>query len=185
MMGSEEELSRFGSAFHRAVGMDRHAKAIELKLGIESGIYSPEEAIAWADEYIANNEYDDDIANISMAVSKPRAELASLLGKVAVGQDCVVAMRKVLGRMALELEKNEKLAKCITAYCERFWFDQGCELPDEMMFMAGVDDLFELAIQGIYGTEAEARTRLMSDLNRFRRYADGSDAPDVADSPWA
>ena len=52
-----------------------HLKPTELYLGIESGIYDCHEAVTWADDYLAKHDYDDDIANVSLAVHKTRKEI--------------------------------------------------------------------------------------------------------------
>ena len=152
--------------------MTHHKKAMELALGIESDIYAPEEAIAWADEYLLENEYNDDVANVSLASNKPKIELISLLKKLTIFNDRIEAMRAVLGRMANELEQDDSLAKTIVSYCESFWISQGYELPDDMMFMAGINDEYFLAVQGIYGTREDLIKNLRIELSRFRKYAE-------------
>lgn len=156
--------------------MAHHIKAMELALGIESGIYEPQEAVAWADEYLWVNAYDDDVANVSLSGQKPKIELVSLLMKIGDFNDRVPAMRSVLGRFAFEYENDESLAKTIVAYCERFWIAQGYEVPDDMVFMAGLDDEYSLAVQGIYGTKHEALKRLHLELEPFKKYAEQVDS---------
>ena len=148
--------------------MKQYAKAMELKLGVESGIYPAHEAIEWANRYIAENQYDDAIANICTAGVNKVTELVSLLGKVSEGQDPIAAMRVVLGRMAIELERDKTKVEGIAVYCEYFWAAQDFDLPDDMTFMAGLHDEFELANQGTYDNRNDFIADLAVKLNDFR-----------------
>lgn len=161
-----------------------HLKPTELYLGLESGFYSHQEVIRWADAYIATRDYDDDVANISLSTSKSSKEVLSLLGKLARPECCVPAMRAVLGRMSIELERDENVARQIVQYCERFWVTQDYDLPKDMNFMAAAADEFYLANRGVYGTKAEAIERLKNDLERFRKYAGQGAQPDAFGAGW-
>jgi hypothetical protein len=145
-----------------------HLKPTELYLGIESGFYSPEEAITWADDYLLSHDYNDNVANIAMAENKSPKEMLSLLSRLAHNKYRIEAIRPLLCRMSEELEKRESIAIHIVKYCEKFWVEQGYELPDDMQFMGAVEDEFYLATEGLYWTKGEALERLKKDLAKFR-----------------
>jgi len=150
-------------------------KPTELYLGLESGFYSTQDAIDWADFYIATYGFDDDVANISLATHQTPKEVMGLLRKLAKDECRVRAMRSVLGRMSIELEKSEDVSPKIVQYCEQFSIAQDYELPEDMQFMVALDDDFYLASEGILGTMEEAMDRLKQDLAKFRKYTKHAD----------
>ena len=62
-------------------------QAFELKMGIEAGVVTSSEVISWADETLSKHDYDDDLANISMASEASPKDLIILIGQVV---DCLL-----------------------------------------------------------------------------------------------
>ena len=78
-------------------------QAFELKMGIEAGVVTSSEVISWADETLSKHDYDDDLANISMASEASPKDLIILIGQVVDQRDDIQAMRNVMGRIYLSL----------------------------------------------------------------------------------
>ena len=142
-----------------------------LKLGLEAGIVEHEEVIDWADGILLNYDYDDDVANIALAANASPKELMSLLGKVIDDSDVLVAIRCTMGSMYEILQAHPEKAHDFARFLENFWIQRGYEVPQDMSFMAGIEDVFQLAEQGIYGTVADARRSLVDSLAKYGRHS--------------
>jgi hypothetical protein len=153
------------------------AQALEFKLGLEAGVIEPGEVIAWADRILETHEYDDDIANVSLATSDSRKEMMSLLTPLIDGADEWTAVRKTMARMYLVLLRDSSRAHDFTRFLESFWSRHGYEVPEDMSFMAGIEDEFQLAVEGIYGTVEDAIGSLMGHLARFKDITEPGDPP--------
>lgn len=144
------------------------AQALEFKLGLEAGVVEPGEVIAWTDRIIETCEYDDDVANIALAPRASREEIVTLLGRLSDGADEWTAVRKTMARMYHVLLRDSSRAHGFARFLEFFWSQHDCEVPDDMRFMAGIEDEFQLAVYGIYGTVDDATRSLTSHLEAFK-----------------
>ena len=142
-------------------------QAFELKMGIEAGVVTSSEVISWADETLSKHDYDDDLANISMASEASPKDLIILIGQVVDQRDEIQAMRNVMGRIYKVLKQQPERAHSFTRFLERFWIEQDYDVPKDMDFICGVDDEFALAQQGIYGNVKKATKTLISNLSKY------------------
>jgi len=136
------------------------------------GLISVSEVIQWADLMLESTpEYNDDLVNVSLAKHNCAQDIASLLGHLAAGSDEFDAMRVVLGSLYKFLLIDNSQTRNFTRALERFWIDHNYELPEDMQFIAGLDDVFGLAEDGIYGTRKEALDDLLQSLSTFNKIA--------------
>lgn len=144
------------------------------------GLISVSEVVQWADAMLAEMvEYDDDLVNVSLAGDFCPQDVVGLLRRLTVGADEFEAMRSVLGTLHGFLLKDDSQARAFTNALEGFWIDHGFELPEDLRFIAGLDDDFGLAEDGIYGTRDETLARLIDNLAVFdltaNKSLDGAD----------
>ena len=143
-------------------------KAFELKMGLEAGVVEASEVISWADHTLSQYDYDDDLANISMASRVSSQDLIRLLDYVIDKRDEIQAMRLVMGRIYQVLKKNPERAHNFTHFLERFWIDHDYDVPKDMSFIQSVDDEFSLARQGVYGNVDELTKSLLDNLSKYQ-----------------
>ena len=143
-------------------------QAHQLKLGLEAGVVEREEIISWADRILMDYDYDDDVANVALAVNAPLKQLASLLGQVIDQSDELVAIRCIMGRMYEILREHPERAHEFSRFLEHFWIQQGYDVPEDISFIAGIEDEFQLAEQGVYGTVEEATRSLLNNLAQYK-----------------
>ena len=105
------------------------AEALELKLGLEVGVIEPKEVIAWADRIVEADDYDDGVANLSIATNASRKDMMSLLTPLIDNGDEWAAMRKTLGRMYRALSIDSSRAHDFTRFLESFWIRHGTMFP--------------------------------------------------------
>ncbi len=108
------------------------------------------------------------MANIALAVNAPLKQLASLLGQVIDQSDEFVAIRVIMGRMYELLRKYPERAREFSRFLEYFWIQQEYDVPEDMSFIAGIEDEFQLAEQGVYGTVEEATRSLLDNLAQYK-----------------
>ena len=143
-------------------------EAFELKMSIEAGVVDASEVISWADQTLAQCDYDDDLANISMASKASCQDLISLLEHIIDKRDKIPAMRRVMGRIYRVLKHQPERAYSFTHFLERFWIDQAYDVPEDMNFICGIDDEFALAQQGVYGNLNELTKSLIDNLSKYQ-----------------
>jgi len=154
--------------------------ALELKLSIEAGLVEPVEIIAWADDTLmANKKYDDDLANISIASDIRPKNLMILLGRLVDQADEYAAMRRTMARMHDALLSDPYRAHEFTRFLESFWIKHGYNVPSDMSFIVGIEDDFQLAEQGIYGTVEEATQSLINYLSNFKKALNKANSDDA------
>ncbi len=68
-------------------------QAYELKLALEAGVVESSEIINWADQTLSQCDYDDDLANVSMAGGASSKDLIRLLSNLIDQCDEIKAMR--------------------------------------------------------------------------------------------
>lgn len=128
-------------------------EAEELRLALIAGLVSMSEILHWADTTLAAQaQYDDDLANLSLATSAVPQELEALLHRLSEGANLNDAIRNLAGRMHRALLRDRTRARDFARILEQLWIASHYTVPDDLRFIAGVDDEFALAEQGVYGS---------------------------------
>jgi hypothetical protein len=149
-------------------------EALDFKLGLEAGVIEPSQVIAWADRIIAAHPYDDDVANLSCATTASRQAMASLLQPlIDHDADEWAAVRQTMGRMYQALLHNPSRAHDFAQFLEYLWVSHGYDVPEDMDFIAGTADEFQLAAIGQYGTIEDCTKTMIDHLSKF------NEAPNV------
>lgn len=144
-------------------------EALELKLSLEAGLVGIADVIEWTDRvFMACEDYDDDLANVCLAKDASVKEMISLLGKLIDHREEWTAVRRTMARMYDALRQNPERIHEFTRFLEHFWVRHDYDVPDDMSFIAGVDDELQLAQQGTYGTVEQARECLLDNLSRYK-----------------
>lgn len=143
-------------------------EALELKTAFEAGLCDRKEIVQWADRILMEYDYDDDLVNVSISSSVSDKEFYSLLNRIAVCGDEIKAMRFTLRRMYHALHANPHRGRQFTRFLESFRISQNYDLPEDLSFIDRVDDEFELAERGLYGTVEEATKSLLLDLSQYK-----------------
>lgn len=126
-------------------------KRLQLRLGL----ISVADVVSWADNIILESDIpDNEIIDLALSRRLPLADVIAQLAKMAGGCDRNRAMRTVLGQMYHVLQKDRSLARGFS----RTLFQEAVEnsgyinYSEDILFIYGNDDCFDLAEQGIYGT---------------------------------
>ena len=143
-------------------------QAYELKLALEAGVVDNSEIIGWADNTLTQYDYDDDVANLSMARQSSRKELIVLLSALVEDADEINGMRTVMGRIYQELKKDPNRVRGVTEFLEGFWIKQNYSLPEDMDFICGVHDDFLLAEQGLFRNVKSMTKSLIANLSKYQ-----------------
>jgi hypothetical protein len=147
-------------------------EALDFKIGLEAGVIEPSQVIAWADRIIAAHRYDDDVANLACATTASRQAMARLLQPL-IDHDADEWAAKTLARMSQALLHNPSRAHDLAQFLEYLWVRHGYDVPEEMDFIAGIADGFQLAAMGQYGTIEDCTRALIDHLSKF------NEAPNV------
>ena len=145
----------------------RSISAGDFQISLEAGVIDREEIVQWADGLLAEGAYDDDIAEISLASSKSNKDLEALLARIAGPEPQWDGLRRMLGRMHYSLLENPDRLPDFTHYLERLWIRNDYRLPSDLGFIAGIEDDYLLARDGMFGTIEEVRLELIKNLSRF------------------
>ena len=135
-----------------------------LRYGLQAGIRTVAEAVAWADATIAADPQPD-FAVIEVACSgrrRPR-EVVALLREVGGECDPVDVIRRAMADLRAALAADPARGPEIADWLYRLAVNG--ELPEEQFGLEpySLGDLFELARAGTYGTFADA----LRDLNEY------------------
>jgi hypothetical protein len=145
-----------------------HAEvATEFMLSLEAGVMEGVEVIRWADARMATEAYDDDVAEICVAVYRTDKELASLLRRIAGEETQWAGVRAMLGRMHEALVRDPNRLHDFTQFLERLWIRNDYEVPEDIHFVVGLEDDYLLAAEGPFGAVEEVRSRLLQNLRQF------------------
>ncbi len=157
--------------------------ASDFKLLLEAGVIDRGEIVRWADEILLTEDYDDNIAEISLSSGKTNEELGALLGEIAITNTDWDRIRRMLGRMHTALEAEPARLHEFTSYLERLWILHDYTLPADLSFVVGIDDEYQLAESGQYGSVDEIRRQLLEGLARFRNQDTEQDVSSVGHKP--
>ena len=144
--------------------------ALVYIFSLEAGMASVADVNEWAKAQVeASDDYDDDLMNVFLAEDSPAAEVLTLLRLLADTTDEWAAMRRTMGKMHDILLQDSNRAQGFAKYLDAFCARNGSKVPDDMAFMAGINDSFSLAEQGTAGPVEEATTALIESLSCFKQ----------------
>ncbi|MFC7339742.1 hypothetical protein ACFQY0_21340, partial [Haloferula chungangensis] len=145
----------------------RSIAAGDFQLSLEAGVVDRDEVIRWADAILTESEYDDDLAEISLASGKSDKDLEAILAKIAGTDTNWHGFRRMLGRMHGALLRAPERLPEFTRFLERLWIRHDYTLPDDLGFIVGLEDDYLLAADGQFGSIEEVRRQLLEELSRF------------------
>jgi hypothetical protein len=144
--------------------------AENMRLALIAGLVSVPEIVQWADKTLsAQAEYDDDLADLSLAIHSLPQDVEAILRRLAAGADLYEGIRSLAGRMHRALLKDRARARDFTRILEQLWIETRYIVPEDLRFITGVDDEFALAEQGVYGTVEGAIDDLIRETERYDR----------------
>ena len=146
-----------------------YPKILEFELALEAGVHNIPEIVRWADTIILNEEYDDDVASLSVATKYNTKELLDLISSFRAQGEKWDAMRIVLGRLHSTLTKYPTELARVCKYLDRFCIEHGYDLPSDLHFLVGLDDDYYLAWEGYtHSTIDSFRDELLKELEVFK-----------------
>ena len=138
-----------------------------LRWGLLAGYVTVREVVAWADAVISQEPAPDpSIIEIALAGRRPPADVVALLRDVPGDADPIPVRRRLLARMRQALDSDPTQGERIARWL--YQLAAHGELPEEAFGWQafGLDDTFELARTGGYGSYAAAVTELREYLHR-------------------
>jgi hypothetical protein len=153
-------------------------QALEMKLSLEAGLADVQEIVEWADSVLAETEYDDDLANVCLVQNTSPENMLSLLNRLIDEKEEWFVARKIMIRMYEILLRNPERSRSFVRFLDQFWVRHNYSVPEDMGFIAGIDDEFSLAEQGICGTVELAREFLINNLRRIKEDAEQKNETD-------
>jgi hypothetical protein len=115
--------------------------AENMRLALIAGLVSVPEIVQWADKTLsAQAEYDDDLADLSLAIHSLPQDVEAILRRLAAGADLYEGIRSLAGRMHRALLKDRARARDFTRILEQLWIETRYIVPEDLRFITGVDD---------------------------------------------
>lgn len=149
-------------------------KALEMRLALEAGLLEPKAVIEWADRALAcSSNYDDSVANISLATDSSQSELVELLGKFPEPENVWTSLEGIFPMMHAKLIEQPSLTLELIHFLWRFHFnhlESKTALPANLEFILDLMCLLDPYVsENLPGTPIleEATNILMKNLRRF------------------
>ena len=147
--------------------MNYKESAESLRCGLLVGYVTVRETVAWAGAVIAQEPAPHPtIIEVALAGRQPPADVAALLREVPGDADPIRVRRRLLARMLQALDRDPTQGERIAQWLYQLAVHG--ELPEEAFGWQahGLDDTFEAARTGVYGSHAAAVTELREYLHR-------------------
>jgi hypothetical protein len=143
---------------------DQRLQAAILRRGIELRLYSPAEAVQWSDQSIEAQEHPD-YALIELSLATQTQEIIRHLESLAEQADPSVVLRGLFRKMLRSLNVDEGNAEQLSRTLFRLvhedeWRTSGLDENDAYH----IDDGFDLAVTGVWGTRSDAVRELRTFL---------------------
>jgi hypothetical protein len=143
---------------------DRKLQAEIIRRGIELGLYSPAEAVRWSDQAIAAEERPD-YALIELSLARHPQEILRHLVSFAEQAEPALVLQGLFRKMLRSLNGDDSVAEQLARTLFRLahdaeWSPSGLDENDAYF----IDDAFDLAASGTWGTRAEAVRELRTFL---------------------
>ena len=151
--------------------MDRLKNEAEhLRFGVCGGWLNVAQAVAWADDQIAQSVSPHPaLLDVALARNRSREEVAALLDAVPGTADLTGVMRQCLADLLELVERQTDMARDVAKWLEvaaNEGFLPASEFGGEP---TELDDEFALAERGVCGTVLEAQERLVAFLRLHAR----------------
>jgi hypothetical protein len=149
----------------------RKIQAEALRLGLVVGLYTVEDAIAWADTVITEEPAPHaSVIDVALASKRSLSVVISLLAQIPGEPHNVLALRSLLACLLNRLKANSDNAETIAR--DLYHLARTAPWPEEEFGGEAfwLDHTFELLREGLYrGTYADAVADLTSYLERNSR----------------
>ncbi len=137
-------------------------------LALSNGLISKKEAIDWADNIIKNDDEPEYfIIELSLSGHKSINEVLSLISDYCGPEKSNIAGRVILGILyAQYITEQISLKKLAIQISRQVWKPMFTDI--EKSFMYGLDDCYDLAINGTYGTIEDFRKNTVRFIEIFK-----------------
>lgn len=144
------------------------AQAAYFRVALQLGVCTVGDVIRWSDAEIARLE-EPPFALIELALLENRnpLDVMSKLYELSGGRSALSVLRRVLGQARGELVRHPELGPILARGLYQIYVESGYRVPEDLARMAGFEDRFALAQQGIYETEEEVLRDLIEFTGEF------------------
>ena len=143
-------------------------QAEAFRVGLLAGYVEPAEVITWADQVIAAGDVPrPGIIEVSLAGSKPVAELAHALGEIEGATNSSRLAWLIFRQMAAAVRHNPAVAPQVARTLHQMYLGNLVPSAEARVQMSRLDDAFELAASGAWGTPNEAQAELVAFLSEW------------------
>lgn len=134
-----------------------------FKRGLRLGTHSVGEIIEWADSCIAEcDSPSSDLIDLAMMAKSNPIDVEGKLGQLAGDIGHLEVAPAVLAAAHKVLLSDPSFGPVLARGLYALYVDCGYDVPDCLKAIAGFDDEYALAKQGIYGTEEDVYNQLLS-----------------------
>lgn len=141
-------------------------QAVALQVGLLGGYVQPTEVVTWADQVIAAGDVPGpDLIEISLGAGLPVEELAQALKAIPGEVGPTRLAQTILRHMAAALRRDPTTSRSIARCLYQMWLDDLTPSPEAKDQMSRLDDAFDLAESGTWGTLTEVRAELAEFLS--------------------
>lgn len=127
------------------------------------------ELVSWADSVIEAEEYSDVVADVSLLGAKSNKEVLNHLESIDPRGDYVVAVDRLLPKLAKLIESDSEQLKLVCKYLSEVHEEAESQLPDKYEFMGRADDDYFIAREGYTDLTVDGlRGRVLQDIERVR-----------------
>ena len=144
---------------------DVKEQAEALRVGLLAGYVTPTEVVAWADGLIAADGLPEpELIEVSLGGGKPVDELARALNEIRGEVRRPLLARAILGQMAAAVRRDAATGRAAARQLYQMWLDDLVPSPEARTQMIRLDDAFNLAESGTWGTLDKVQAELVEFL---------------------
>lgn len=148
--------------------MSLRDEAEALAIALEIGFASIEDVIDWADaKIVALDQPPYELIEVSCAGRQAVPDVAHALRAIAGTPDVAAASKIVIARMAAALDRGSTTAEKVARALYRMSLNGHVPEASAEGAMVGLDDAFDLAHGGTYGSIEDAESDVRSFLSRY------------------
>ena len=145
-------------------------QAEALQIGLLAGYVQPAEVVAWADQTIeAGDVPGPELIQVSLGRGLSIDGLARALGAIP-GEVCRTRLAQtVLRNMSAALQRDSTTGRGIARWLYKMWLDDLVPSPEARAQMSRLDDAFDLAESGAWGTVPEVQAEIAEFLSAWAK----------------